>query len=386
MTGASLSACPPCSFASRHWSDSSRFLAYLGGPQEGSYLVNPAHMALDMPANIPDEDLCKLENGGGSLPDNVPTTMSYFIFRLKLSTYCRGIVDYTCRERLEGVDVPYNKIMEMDQKWHEYNKQLPEFFRLDNNSRRKYSQVYANSPQIAWQRLLIQQGSHSRLCRLHRTYFIRGAKDSAYSYSHMVCLQAARRVIEIKRIMDREFPDTPSVATAWSVMHHVFMAAVILLTDICFNWDDILADRRKEEILEACRMLDRARRSSRLVREGINAMMDILQSRWRPISSDQLSTSQQEHPAQHQEADFHSTREVEHTGAQRRIEDVSASTDLYSSTGAENNVSFAIDATEDACDLENMWSEFLDSGAMMAGSPNEWMGLLSDLTESAPVL
>ncbi|PCG95297.1 Transcription factor [Penicillium occitanis (nom. inval.)] len=364
------------------------FLAYLGGPQEGSYLVNPAHMALDIPANIPDENLCTLENGGGSLPDNVPTTMSYFIFRLKLSFYCRDIVDYTCRERLEGVDVPYNKIMELDQKWHEYNKQLPEFFRLDNISRRKYAQVYANSPQIAWQRLLVQQGSHSRLCRLHRTYFIRGARDPAYSYSHMICLQAARRVIEIKRIMDKEFPDTPSVTTAWSVMHHVFMAAVILLMDTCFNWDDILADRRKEEILEACRMLDRARRASRLVREGINAMMDILQSRWRPISSDQLSSSQQEeHPAQHQEdTDFHSTREAERTGAQRRIEDVSASTALYPSTDADNNASFAIDATEDACDLENMWSEFLDSGAMMTGSPNEWMGLLSDLTESAPVL
>jgi hypothetical protein len=338
-----------------------------------------------MPANISDEDLCTLEDGGGSLPDNVPTTMSYFISRLNLSIYCRDIVDYTCRERLKGVNVPYSKIMELDQQWHQYNKELPEFFRLDSNSRRKYAQVYAKSPQIAWQRLLVQQGSHSRLCRLHRSYFICGARDPAYSYSHMMCLQAARRVIEIKRIMDKEFPDTPSVTTAWSVMHHVFMAAVILLMDICFNWDDILADRRKEEILEACRMLDRARRSSRLVREGINAMMDVLQSRWRPVPSDQIPSSQEEHPVQRQE-DTESLQEVEHTASQRRIEDVSTPTALYSSVDAANNTSFAINATEDACDLENMWSEFLDSGAMMAGSPNEWMGLLSDLTEAAPVL
>lgn len=369
-------------------SNSNRFLAYLGGPQEGSYLVNPAHMALDMPANISDEDLCKPENGGGSLPDSVPTGMSYFIFRVKLSIYCRDIVDYTCRERLDGVDVPYSKIMELDQKWQQYNKQLPEFFRLDNNSRRKYAQVYVNAPQIAWQRLLVQQGSHSRLCRLHRTYFVRGARDPAYSYSHMICLQAARRVIEIKRIMDKEFPNTPSVTTAWSVMHHVFMAVVILLMDICFNWDDILAEQRKEEILEACRMLDRARRSSRLVREGINAMMDILQSRWRPMTGDQLHSSQQEDfSAQRQEeTDFHSTREVEQISPQRRIETVTASANSHSSADGVSGVSFAVDATGDASDLENMWSEFLDSGAMMAGSPNEWMGLLSDLTESAPVL
>lgn len=375
------------SLISGPFSNSNRFLAYLGGPQEGSYLVNPAHMAIDMPANIPDEDLCTLGNGGSSLPDAVPTTMSYFIFRLNLSFLCRDIVDYTCRERLAGVDVSYDKIMELDRKWHQYNKELPEFFRLDNNSRRKYAQVYADSPQIAWQRLLVQQGSHSRLCRLHRAYFVRGARDPAYSYSHITCLQAARRVIEIKRIMDKEFPDTPSVTTAWSVINHVFMAAVILMMDICFNWDDILADRRKEEILEACRMLDKARRSSRLVRESMDAMMDILQSRWKSISSDQLHHSQQEknHAQRDEQTDFQSTRDIEHTGL-RRAQDVPASTNLYSSADSENNVSFAIDATDGASDLENMWSEFLDSGAMMAGSPNEWMGLLSDLTESAPVL
>ncbi|EED14228.1 conserved hypothetical protein [Talaromyces stipitatus ATCC 10500] len=359
------------------------FLAFLGGPQEGSYLVNPAHMALDMPINISDEDLCA---GGGPVSDNVPTTMSYFIFRLKLATYCRDIVDYTCRERLEGVDIPYSKIMELDQKWHEYNKELPEFFRLDANTRRKYAQLYASSPQIAWQRLLLQQGHHSRLCRLHRSYFIRGAKDPAYSYSHMMCLQAARRVIEIKRMMDKEFPNTPSVSTTWSVMHHVFMAVIILLMDVCFNWDDILADRRKEEIMEACRMLDKAQRNSRLVREGINAMTEVLQSRCRSVSSDHLPLSQDTEYPVHQGTVVQSTQEIENTGALRRTEEGSSSAALYPSIDVGNNASFAINATEDMCDLENMWSEFLDNGSMMGGSPNEWMGLLSDLTETAPAV
>jgi hypothetical protein len=64
-----------------------------------------------------------------------------------------------------------------------------------------------------------------------------------YSYSHVVCLQSARRVLEIKRIMDDEVKFKPNSPVVWSVMHNVIMAAVILLMDVCFNWDDILADK-----------------------------------------------------------------------------------------------------------------------------------------------
>lgn len=174
-----------------------RFLAYLSGPQEGSYLLNPAHLALGMPANICDDDLCSSENSVVSLPNHTPTTMSYFLYRVKLSVYCREIVDYTTHERLTGVDVPYHKILELDQKWHQYGKELPDFFQFDNKSIKKYTRFYTESPQLVWQRFLIQQGYHSRLCRLHRGYFIRGARDPTYSYSCMMCLQAARRVIEI---------------------------------------------------------------------------------------------------------------------------------------------------------------------------------------------
>lgn len=376
-----------------------RFLAYLGGPQEGSYLVQPAHMAIDMVANISDEDLLNSERGSESMPDHIPTTMSYFIHRVKVSEFCREIVDYTGRERLQGIDPPYSKIMELDQKWKQYAQTLPNFFRMDSTNRRKYAQLFEKSPQMAWQRLLIQQGYHSRLCRLHRGYFIRGARDPAYSYSHIMCLQAARRVLEIKRIMDEEFPNAPSISLAWSVIHHSFMAAIILLMDVCFNWDDILADRRKQEVMEACRMLDKARRSSALVNEGISAMMEILQSRWRSGASDPSPPPPQgehshntslpnslEAQQQGQELEYYSRQEMETNTDGRNNENV-PSTALYSSLDAGTDASFGLNATaDDTRDLEILWSEFLDSGAMVAASPNEWMGLLSDLTDGAPTL
>jgi hypothetical protein len=320
-------------------------MSYLGGPQEGSYLIQPSHMAVDWPANIPDEAI-----GSPSLPDDVPTTMSYFIHRLKLSGWCRELTDYTCRERLDGVDIPYSKIMELDRKWNQYFKELPDFFRMDSLNYRKYAQLYKNAPHIAYQRLMIQQGYHSRLCRLHRSYFIRGARDPTYSYSHIMCMTSARRVIELKRIMDTDFPNTSSVSLAWTVIHHDFMAAVILLMDVCFNWDDILAEKRKEEVIEACRMLDRAKRSSKLVREGIGAMMDVLRGHW--VMAQSPPPSPQQYALQGQNLD-------------------------------EIETPFAASA-DDCGDLEDVWSEFLNNGATMAGSPNEWLGVLSDLNGIAP--
>src|SRR5581483_7579206 len=112
---------------------------------------------------------------------------------------------------------------------------------------------YLQRPTIAWQRLLAQQGYHTRLVRLHRHFFLKGVKDPTYSYSHMVCVQSARRVLEIKRIMDEEEPIfSPPSSTVWSVMHHSFLSAVVLMMDVCFNWDDILADQKRNEVLEAC--------------------------------------------------------------------------------------------------------------------------------------
>lgn len=321
--------------------------------------------------------------------------MSYFIVRLKLSEFCREVTDYTCRERLHETDVPYSKIMELDRKWHQYYAGVPEFFRMDSVNRNKYAPLYKDSPQFAWQRLMSQQGYHTRLARLHRSYFIRGAREPSYSYSHIVCLNSARRVIEMKRLMDAEYPTTPSISLSWTIIHHEFMAAVVLLMDFCFNRDDILAERRKEEVIEACRMLDKAQRGSKYVREGINALMDVLRGHWVPVTVMPPSSS---HSQQQQNATSFETHEIE-SGAsgQKRIEGVpppppptttSAPYPLSSSLDAVSEAPFSdtSGATDGTLDLENLWSEFLDNSAMMASDPDDWMGLLSDLNEIAPSL
>ncbi|PYH89556.1 hypothetical protein BO71DRAFT_336454 [Aspergillus ellipticus CBS 707.79] len=331
-------------------------LGFLTGPQEWTYHLHLDQMNVKKPSNI--DDIAIETHPGVSLPSSTPTDMSFTLERLKLASVCREVVDAISYEQLHGLDISYDKILALDRKFHQIQAEIPAFFRLDPASRRRFAALYEERPTIAWQGCLLQQGHFSRLCRLHRDFFIRGARDPAYSYSHIICLQSARKVLEIKRIMDGGEPHhTPPNSVVWSVMHHVFMAAVILLLDVCFNWDDILAEKRREEVLEACRMMNKAQESSSLVREGIAAMMAVLRKHWK-------SGKQQDdaHPADPGVAD---------TGVLPGTADP-ATTALSG---------YPADRTALNKQFEDIWAEFLDTGNNLAMETPDWRDLLNELTE-----
>ncbi|KAJ5296458.1 uncharacterized protein N7443_007351 [Penicillium atrosanguineum] len=340
-------------------------LGFLSGPQEWTYTISPQQMNVKRPWNIEDEDIEKSEM---ELPLSQPTCMSYTLHRLRLAEVCREIVDSTASDHLQGVEIPYDRILSLDRKLHDAYAGIPSFFRFDQSSQRKFASLYRERPSIAWQRAFIQQGYHSRLCRLHRQYFVRGARDPRYSYSHVVSLQSARKVLEVKRIMDEEEPlFVPNSSLFWAVMHHVFMAAVILLIDVCFNWDDILAEKRKEEVLAACRMLSRAQQSSSVAREGVNAMMGILRKHWkqerRPhdLQSDPTATGRHDQSFEQ----VPQTRISLSKDAQTEVPGIDFSASDFGQIP-----------------LEDLWSEILDSsGDVGLGTP-DWMDLLNELTNA----
>ncbi|KAJ5385407.1 hypothetical protein N7517_003318 [Penicillium concentricum] len=351
-------------------------LGFLSGPQEWTYSIQPQHMVVQEPLNVEDEEIESSENG---VPLSTPTAMSFSLCRLKLAVVCRQIVDETSHYHLYGQEVPYEKILELDQKLHKIYTEVPSYFRFDQASRRENSALYRERPTLAWQRALVQQGFHSRLCRLHRHYLVRGAKDPKYSYSHVVSLQSARKVLEVKRIMDEEDPVfTPHSSVIWAVMHHVFVAAAILLIDVCFNWDDILAEKRKEEVLDACRMLSRAQQSSPTAREGINAMMDILRKHWkhekRPSSRNlqELSAS----------SNLNATRaNVPQPGIPTPVSLCSKGLTFPPEvSNGQSTVCPSADALLSPMPLEDIWAEMLESSGNVDLNTPDWTDLLTELT------
>ncbi|PYI32130.1 hypothetical protein BP00DRAFT_162963 [Aspergillus indologenus CBS 114.80] len=354
-------------------------LGNLTGPQEWTYSIHQDHMNVQQPSNI-DDELIEKEGAVTSLPSCMPTDMSYALQRLKLAVLCREIIDATSYDHLHGLELDYSKILELDRKFHQLISEIPGFFRLDPGSRRQFESTYKERPAIAWQRYVLQQGYFSRLCRLHRHHFIRGARDPAFAWSHIIGLQSARKVIEIRKILDEgDLGYNPPVSVVWSVTHHVFMAAVILLMDACFNWDDILAERRKEEVLDACRMLSKAHESSSLVREGIDAMMRVLRKHWK--------TSTQSFAAQQAEVNSSNAPLGPRIVKEQRINPVM--------TGIYNTPSTAIDGHDDETigtasrslpidrQFEDIWSEMLQSGNNLTLESADWTDLLDELTDTS---
>jgi hypothetical protein len=332
-------------------------------------------MVVHEPLNVEDEDIDHTQIG---LPLSTPTKMSYSLCRLKLAVVCRQIVDETSFYHLHGQEAPYDKILALDRKLHNICAELPSYFRFDQASRREYSALYRDRPALAWQRALVHQGYHSRLCRLHRHHFVRGAKDPRYSYSHVVSLQSARKVLETKRIMDEEEPIfKPHSSVIWAVMHHVFMAAVILLIDVCFNWDDILAEKRKEEVLDACRMLSRAQQSSPIAREGINAMMGILRKHWKHEKQPVSRGSQAQQP---------SSAIVTSNASRPALptpDSMGANNIVPPHVPVESSLDASTTFFSNPLPLEDLWAEMLDGGTHAELDTPDWTDLLTELTNAA---
>ncbi|KAJ5219691.1 hypothetical protein N7468_008895 [Penicillium chermesinum] len=327
-------------------------IGFLSGPQEFTYTIHPSQVKVNRPLNIEDEDLATEV----AAPLSTPTCMSYTLCRLRLSEICRQIIDELAPYHLDGREAPYEVILDLDHRLRDAYAEVPSFFRFDTVSKRQHAALYLSRPSFAWQKCFIEQGWQTRLCRLHRQWFIRGAKDPRYSYSHVVALQSARTVIEVKRVMDEEAPlFVPTSSFFWTVMHHVFIASVILLMDVCFNWDDVLAERRKQEVWDACRMMRRAQQVSSVARQGISDMMAVMRKYWKQDKLLVLVPN-------------------DGTGRPAQLTPMGQETTIHEArpAGADSS-SFPSFRMEDA------WSELLDdSGGVGLDTPG-WMDMLSEL-------
>jgi len=325
-------------------------------------------MNVRLPLNIEDEHIDIRDTG---LPPSTPTATSYTLCRIRLAEISRQVADETADQLFQGKELPYATIVALDGKLRQGLNELPEFYRFSIAAQQEFTTLYNERPVFASQRSMLQLGYHFRLCRLHRQHFVRGAKDPRYSYSHVVCLQSARTVLEIKRIMDEDEPImTPSSSLIWAVMHHVFVAAVILLIDVCYNWEDVLAMKRKEEVIAACRMLTHTHRSSAVARRAVDAMMDVLRKHWIHVRG--LKCPQAQAQAQTQTA----------RSAEALQQGFGLDTPDSMWHVSQNRMQQGSQLPQLDMPLEDLWKEMLDGSARAGLDTPDWTDLLNDLTNA----
>lgn len=272
-----------------NYADTERLLSFSGGPQEGAYTFQSKHMKVNLPSNT-DDEMITASGIQQEFPLSVPTAMSAFFARVQGSELCRDVIDALPSIMLDSQECDYKTILELDAKYQKHMDDLPFFFKLDPASIEKSRQICKERPYIAYQRITIHFSLHTRLCRLHRPYHLEGTTNPKYAYSHQSCIRSAHKVLELRRSMDEIAIGVGlSPSRFWTVMHHVFFAALILAMDVSFNPHAPDAEVRKAKVLAAYQTLESSEQESNYLMEGIQKNLQTLMStlhKSRPQASD----------------------------------------------------------------------------------------------------
>ncbi|KFY53745.1 hypothetical protein V496_07388 [Pseudogymnoascus sp. VKM F-4515 (FW-2607)] len=231
-------------------------LSRYAGPQEGSYTVNPRHMAVNKPRNINDEDLF----------DGMDNILS------------REFTDQATRSSSNPELIGYAKVMEIDTRFDGFIKDIPSFFSLDGGTVDEIAKTDARrAPGIVIQRYILNSMVYAHRCKLHIPYLKRGSIDPAYARSREICLHAARMIIQTERQLEDE--DLPFVLTRLKfsgMLYCVAMAIIVLILDVCFNKSAADYEAKKIEVVDACSILDAAKRQSAMAAKLLGSLLSVL--------------------------------------------------------------------------------------------------------------
>lgn len=203
-------------------------------------------------------------------------SMAFFRARVEIAKICHDIIDTL--PHFPDIDAAsYDNIVSLDGKFQDLIAKVPVFFRLDEESRAKSREFDRNYPPVAIQRYLIHIGFHTRRSKLHQPFLLRGSVEPKYAYSRDMCLHSARAVLDASRVLEEEKGNLVCVpARLGTVVHHVFIATVTLVMDLCFNKAEGRDEQRREEVTGAVSMIESLTKDSTPDKSLLQPLMDIL--------------------------------------------------------------------------------------------------------------
>ncbi|KAH6650544.1 hypothetical protein F5144DRAFT_556480 [Chaetomium tenue] len=166
-------------------------LGFMGGPTEGTYSVQPKHMAVRYPRNMNDNDMGMFDDSTNA-PVNMSTQMSYFIQRIRIGEIIREVLD-TSHPGGPDVDITdYDKVRQLDHLFEQAFMDLPPFFQ----SQRPLPPKKLDTLEL--QRVILQLGLLARRARLHRPFLLQqGRHEPRHQRSREICLKSTRAVVSL---------------------------------------------------------------------------------------------------------------------------------------------------------------------------------------------
>ena len=240
------------------------------------YFIHPDHVSVRPPKDSSDDDLVLGEENQPKIGPR-PTDMSFFLERLRLAHLCREMADTVPLETSKLMQIPYGQIVALDQKLQDYLSNLPFFFKLDPESRRRTEPIEIMYPGIPVTRYCITTEAHSRRCKLHQRFLLRQAVDSRYTYSRQACLESARAVVRsFENIHEYDSLSTVPELMGTAV-HFTHLALVVMVMDLCFNRNETDEAEIKAEVTAALQLFENAQNTSPLLNRFFSSLNEVLQ-------------------------------------------------------------------------------------------------------------
>lgn len=221
---------------------------------------------------------CDHDAGNASLPST-----SYFLQRVRLAEICRTVVDSLPPLGMTE-NANYEQVILLNGKFEDLIRNLPACFRLD-----QASELYT-TPQLTLQGYLIHLGIYTRRSRLHQPFVVAGFSDPKYKFSRNACLDSSRAVLQICFRLEEQKEDLELIpARLATVVHHVFMAAIVLVMDLCSTKVEGIEEQRQAEVTRACRLLDGLKQDSAMAAKLAQPLMEVLQKHKEKLQQSQSS-------------------------------------------------------------------------------------------------
>ncbi|KAL2856528.1 hypothetical protein BJY01DRAFT_231367 [Aspergillus pseudoustus] len=235
------------------------------GPQQGIYMISPHDMAVNHPANIEDKYLTQEGPSTDPKPDHHPTSMSFFLYRLKFAQLSTS----------PSPQPMYQLVLDISDRYTSFLNDLPWFFGLDGDEV-KCAELAEKQPYISHQRAALLYGIYSRHGRLHRPFVTRGIADPAFRPSYKIGIECAEKILQIRRMTVHQ-GQLDMFGRSQSVDQHTFNAMLLLAIDIIAHPNLPDSERRRADVIEICHILkDKQTRLGQPSNNGISRAVQLL--------------------------------------------------------------------------------------------------------------
>lgn len=256
-----------------------RMIPGFAGSRDSIYTVHPGHMKVNRPMNIDDNSL-QDNHAVTELPRSHPSTISYFLERVRLAEISREVVDQVRSPFLNIQDVDYRQVMDLDGKFKQFLHDLPPFFQLTQPQQVSRDGEPTTMPGIIIQRYCINFLTNAHRCKLHLPFLRQATPGSLVYPSRDACLEAARWIIQAERLQERE-QNMVFMATRMRLIgafQCVCLAIVVLAMDLCFHRTSSgHYHARIEELKDACQILDAAKSQTVVAGKFFDCLTGVLE-------------------------------------------------------------------------------------------------------------